>query len=51
MTRRGELDFTLDRNGHVLSWRIVNSSGYPDLDAEVGTMIARAQPLPAFPEA
>jgi periplasmic protein TonB len=44
-----KLDFTLDRSGHVLSWRIVSSSGHPDLDAEVGTMIARAQPLPAFP--
>jgi protein TonB len=43
------LNFTLDRSGHVVSWRIVTSSGHPDLDAEVGTMVARAQPLPAFP--
>jgi protein TonB len=43
------LAFTLDRGGHVVSWQIVTSSGYPDLDAEVGTMVARAQPLPAFP--
>ena len=44
-----KLDFILDRSGHVVSWRIVTSSGHPDLDAEVATMIARAQPLPAFP--
>ncbi|MGA8497277.1 MAG: TonB family protein [Xanthobacteraceae bacterium] len=43
------LAFTLDRSGHVVSWQVVTSSGYPDLDAEVGTMVARAQPLPAFP--
>jgi protein TonB len=43
------LDFTVDRNGHVLSWKIMTSSGHPDLDAEVRTMIERAQPLPAFP--
>jgi protein TonB len=43
------LTFTLDRSGHVVSWQIVSSSGHPDLDAEVGTMVARAQPLPAFP--
>ena len=43
------LAFTLDRGGHVVSWQIVTSSGFPDLDAEVGTMVARAQPLPAFP--
>jgi periplasmic protein TonB len=43
------LNFTVDRNGHVVSWKIVTSSGHPDLDAEVRTMIERAQPLPAFP--
>jgi periplasmic protein TonB len=43
------LAFTLDRDGHVLSRRIVTSSGYPDLDAEVMTLVQRAQPLPAFP--
>jgi protein TonB len=44
-----KLAFTVDRSGHVLTWQIVTSSGYPDLDAEVRTMIERAQPLPAFP--
>jgi len=43
------LSFTVDRDGHVLSRQIVSSSGHPDLDAEVLTMIERAQPLPAFP--
>ena len=43
------LSFTVDRDGHVLSRQIVTSSGHPDLDAEVLTMIERAQPLPAFP--
>jgi protein TonB len=43
------LAFTVDRNGHVMSRQIMTGSGYPDLDAEVLTMIERAQPLPAFP--
>jgi protein TonB len=43
------LAFTVDRDGHVLSRQIVTGSGYPDLDAEVLTMLERAQPLPAFP--
>ena len=43
------LTFTVDRDGHVLSRQIVTGSGHPDLDAEVLTMIDRAQPLPAFP--
>jgi protein TonB len=44
-----KLTFTVDRDGHVLSRQIVTGSGYPDLDAEVLTMVERAQPLPAFP--
>jgi protein TonB len=43
------LDFVMDRDGHVLSRRIVTGSGFADLDAEVLTLIQRAQPLPAFP--
>jgi len=43
------LAFTMDRNGHVLSRRIVRSSGHSDLDAEALAMVERAQPLPAFP--
>jgi len=44
-----ELAFTVDRNGHVLGRHIVTSSGHPDLDAEALAVVARAQPLPAFP--
>jgi len=43
------LGFSVDRSGRVLTHRIVRSSGYSDLDAEVMAMIERAQPLPAFP--
>jgi periplasmic protein TonB len=43
------LSFGVDRNGHVLSHQIARSSGFPDLDAEVMSMIERAQPLPVFP--
>jgi len=43
------LSFSVDRNGHVLSRQVVRSSGYPELDAEVMTMIQRAEPLPPFP--
>ncbi len=43
------LGFSVDRNGRVLEHRIVQSSGYADLDNEVMAMIERAQPLPAFP--
>jgi protein TonB len=43
------LSYTVGRDGHVLSRQIVTGSGYPDLDAEVLTMLERAQPLPAFP--
>jgi periplasmic protein TonB len=41
--------FAVDRNGHVLSRRIVRGSGHSELDAEALAMIQRAQPLPAFP--
>jgi protein TonB len=41
--------FSVDRNGHVLTRQIVRSSGFPDLDQEVLSMLQRAQPLPAFP--
>lgn len=43
------LSFSVDRSGHVLARRVVHSSGYPELDQEVISMIDRAQPLPAFP--
>jgi len=43
------LAFSVDRNGHVLSRRIVSGSGHSDLDAEALAVIERAEPLPAFP--
>jgi len=43
------LAFTIDRNGHVLTRRIVKGSGYAELDAEVLELVERAQPLPPFP--
>jgi protein TonB len=43
------LAFSVNRDGHVLSRKIVRSSGHADLDEEVLAMIERAQPLPAFP--
>jgi protein TonB len=43
------LSFSVDRNGHVLARQVVHSSGFPELDAEVIAMIARAEPLPPFP--
>ena len=43
------LGFSVNRDGHVLTHRIVRSSGYAELDREVMEMIERAQPLPAFP--
>jgi periplasmic protein TonB len=43
------LSFSVDRNGHVLAHQIVHSSGHPELDAEVMSMIERAEPLPPFP--
>ncbi len=44
------LGFTVDRTGHVLAHHIVRSSGHPELDDEVMSMIERAQPLPPFPQ-
>jgi periplasmic protein TonB len=43
------LEFTMDRAGNVLSYRVVGSSGYPDLDDEARAMILNAQPLPPVP--
>jgi protein TonB len=43
------LSFSVDRTGHVLTRQIARSSGYPELDEEVMSMIDRAQPLPPFP--
>lgn len=43
------LQFSLDGAGNVLSSKIARSSGYPELDQAVLTMISRASPVPAPP--
>jgi len=45
-----ELAFSIDRGGHVLSSRIVKSSGHPALDEETMTTVRRAAPFPAPPD-
>src|SRR3546814_14081589 len=45
------LEFAMDRGGRVLSYRIVESSGYKLLDDEVVARIERASPLPTPPAA
>jgi protein TonB len=42
------LRFRVDRSGRVLSFAVVRSSGYPDLDAAVEGMMRGAE-LPPFP--
>ncbi|OJU26469.1 MAG: hypothetical protein BGN91_01570 [Nitrobacter sp. 62-13] len=43
------LSFGMNRDGHVLTYYLVRSSGCPELDDEVLAMIERASPLPAAP--
>jgi TonB family protein len=43
------LRVTIDRTGNVLDRQIVSSSGYPELDEAVMSMVERTQPLPPFP--
>ena len=45
------LRFTMDRQGHVLSFEIAKSSGSDALDRETLELIKRAEPLPAIPAA
>ena len=44
------LHFLMDRAGHVLSFQVVGSSGWADLDDEARALIQRAQPLPPVPK-
>jgi periplasmic protein TonB len=41
--------FTIDRQGRLLTSRIVQSSGSATLDQETLAMLVRAQPMPAPP--
>lgn len=43
------LSFRMDRDGCVLGFYLVRSSGCPELDDEVLAMIERASPLPPAP--
>jgi protein TonB len=43
------LSFEMDRGGRVLTYYLVRSSGWPELDDEVLAMIERASPLPSAP--
>lgn len=45
------LQFSIDRIGRVLDYRIARSSGHRLLDKAVVKMIRRADPLPALPDA
>lgn len=42
--------FTIDHEGHLLSSRIIQSSGSAALDNETLAMLARAQPMPRPPD-
>src|SRR5262249_38037375 len=44
-----QLGFTIDRQGHVVASRIVQSSGYAMLDEETIATVRRAQPFPRPP--
>ena len=45
------LNFSIDRQGHVLNSEIINSSGSAVLDAEALSLMTRAAPLPPPPAA
>jgi len=45
-----QVAFTIDREGHLLTSRIMRSSGYPALDQETLDVLARAQPMPRPPD-
>jgi protein TonB len=42
--------FTLNREGRVVSARLISSSGHPILDDEAQALIQRVNPLPPFPK-
>lgn len=50
-TGTGTLQFTVERSGRVADYRVTETTGHSLLDRAVVTMIERAKPLPAIPEA
>lgn len=44
-----QVRFAIDASGKILSSKLIRSSGYPDLDAEVAALMTRASPVPAPP--
>ena len=43
------IEFTIQKDGELLGYKIKNSSGYKLLDTAVEKMLKRAAPLPPFP--
>jgi periplasmic protein TonB len=43
------VSFTLDRSGNLVSDKLLQSTGFPALDAEAVAMVHRAQPFPPPP--
>jgi protein TonB len=41
--------FTINRNGQVVRFELIKSSGYPILDDEVAALLRRVAPLPELP--
>jgi protein TonB len=44
-----KVTFTIDRSGNVVSDELLQSTGFPALDAEAVAMVRRAQPFPPPP--
>ena len=44
-----DVQIEIDRNGHIVYFKIVRTSGNPDLDHAVRKLMRRADPLPPPP--
>jgi protein TonB len=44
------VQFRIDRDGHLLTSDVKQSSGHPELDRAAMDMLVRAEPLPAIPD-
>ena len=45
----GRVEIRIAEDGRLLSWRLIESAGHPDLDAEIARLIERTAPFPPFP--